>query len=779
MALLFLASFSSYAAAHQYPKPDAHTLRKIRAAYPELFKNKGIYPGRYSFKYITSAKAHWIENYAQSPKFLNGGSDAVSDELVGYLINDFYLDPFHTKYFRLYKYVLPVQLFEKYTISTDWIEAAKEYHTALKEAISVSYSISQLTASERYEAMRGQGLEEKRVRFVREVRTALEEGLKHPELSSTISYLMGKGSRYIYSNIQDNMESDLKTLEAMSATTDESLSKRGVDPTTIHIIQDCREMDTTRERAFYAWVETVISSTENLDTLVNNFPELPTTLRYLDALEAYDNCEVTVADNQKIIKDKKNRFILASTNNIGVAVRRRELALKGGNQAVLAGLLPQLAYGWDPEESWTKSLTTDQSEKSRVLSLLERLQKRYGEGTPQAMAFKEETAENEIWVSDAAPHLWKAEKFRRKGDDNGCDGGSCARAALAEYQKAIEAEPLDWRGWDRFAQAEEEIGGSILVAANAYDKALSLISRCAGHISSVCTKITDDDHNRIRFSAARLHLQVAHYSRAAELYREGLKSRKKEGPAQWGAVARFAAEDYQAARAQYHATAEDPSQYDQKGEFEVMLRSGFIKLSEKSEKKGRLWDAYAHEQNIARIEAAADILQRPKPYTTSKLIKLYNSLTWRHRTWRGFDGTRISPEMSSYGRAQAKAAYDFARRGKYYKSRRSFRLALATDPWWVKGASALAYVDLMVTGLCDAIPEAEKAIDLLKQVKIDPASAINIEIPLQRSLDEWRRQKNYADRNAADYDPGYCDPDPDLPHRSIIHPDREILIAPK
>jgi len=365
-----------------------------------------------------------------------------------------------------------------------------------------------------------------------------------------------------------------------------------------------------------------------------------------------------------------------------------------------------------------------------------------------------------------------------------CYSVKCVNAALAEYQKAIETEPLDWRGWARLAQAEKMIGASIHVVAGYYDKALSLIARCKGRIDAVCPRIDSGDYKNILLSDAWLHLRLAHYSHAAKLYAQGLKNNKIEAPAQWGAVARFAAEGLESARAQYHATAEKPTQYDQKGAFEVMLRSGFIQLSNEAEKEGWLWDAYAHVQNIARLEAETNIIQQPKTDTTDKLIELYNELTWWRKARRKSDGTlipraQISPAMSSYGQAHAEAARRFAERGKFYKARRNYRLALATDPWWVRGVSELAYVDLMVIGLCDAIPEAENAINLLKQVKIESTSALNIEYPLERSLDKWRKLMGYADENAADSESGYCDPDPDLPNRVMIGPDREILHAPE
>jgi tetratricopeptide (TPR) repeat protein len=520
-------------------------------------------------------------------------------------------------------------------------------------------------------------------------------------------------------------------------------------------------------------------------------------------------CRAEMAVHPLVKHNERYQFLINSVSiSIRIFLRKSELLVSGGKQALAYDAFAALAENYLAALYWSRdglqqsakirkminafrkqqkkflnnfgvneqyavSTVTNATEKALVLNLLVSLKKRFREWDSQVAVAKETAGLREVWVSAAMPYLLKADRFRRKWGDNDCNGGNCANAALAEYQKAIEVEPLDWRGWARFAQAEKRIGGSISVTVAYYDKALSLISRCAGQINAICPGIGSNDYETILLTDARLHLRLAHYSRAAELYAESLKSHKMESPAQWGAVARFAAENYEAAQEQYHATAEKPNRYDKKGSLEVMLRSGFVQLSNEAEKEGRLWDAYAHMQNIARLEAKANILQQPKSYTTDKLLKLYNRLTQQSR------GAQVSPAMSPYGRAHAKAAYDFARHRKFYKARRNFRLALATDPWWVKGMSELAYVELMAVGLCGAIPTAERAFDLLKRVHLKPAIALNIGVPLRDSHDEWRELMAYANKNAADDEPGYCDPDPDLPNRVSIRPDREVLIAPE
>ncbi|MDX8399055.1 MAG: hypothetical protein R8K20_02255, partial [Gallionellaceae bacterium] len=560
-----------------------------------------------------------------------------------------------------------------------------------------------------------------------------------------------------------------------------------------------------------------------IDLLVESFGPLvkPEDVLNGDILKKYMNaemenlwCMAELAVHPQVKGSERNRLLINAVLSIRKFVRKSELLVAGWESALATDAFIDLAERYlaslhwklSASNQWEKIQTsidtlrerhkttlkgvggnkqpalqkpTAQTEKDLLLGVLGSLQKRFRVWSSDVRSAEEVVDPQEGLVSGAVIYLRKAEVFHTKWDDKNCEGGSCAHAALANYQKAIEAEPLDWRGWAWFAQAKERIGGSISTVVNAYEKALSLIARCNGQENAICPKIEVRDHNNIRFLTAKLHLSLAHYKRAATLYSEGFKSHKEENPAQWGAVTHFAAEDTTAARTLYQVASETPDRFSRKGAIEAMLRSGFIKLSREAEKEGRLWDVYAHEQNIARIEAAADIQQRPKPYTTNKLIKLFNQLTWRRHTWRGYDGTRISPAMSSYAREHAAAARNFARRGNYYKARRSYRLALATDPWWVQGMSDLANVDFMLIGLCDAIPQAEMTLERLKQVSIDPVVALNVEVPLKGSLDKWREQMSIADRNAADYEPGYCDPDHDLPRRSIIRSDREVLVAPK
>jgi len=536
---------------------------------------------------------------------------------------------------------------------------------------------------------------------------------------------------------------------------------------------------------------------------------------YLSAETGYLSCMTDLALLPLVKDNERYQYLINSGLSIREVLQKSEILLAGGKDALAIDALTDLSEGylaslrWNRQGSaqrhlikeriddfkgrWQRLLRSpgkrglDEREKAFLRDLLAGLQKNFRQWNSEArLAMRTESAEASL-VSDAALHLWSAEKLSRKwGGDYYCFRGDCARAALGEYKRAIEAEPLDWRGWLYFARAQIENNGPIISAAAAYDKALSLIDRCAGQVSALCPKMATgaDSASRerisgIRLTAARLHLRLAHYARAAELYAEGLRGYKKEGPAQWGAVARYGAEGLDVARAQYRATAEKPEKFEKNGALEVMLRSGFVKLSEEAEKQGRLWDTYRHEQNIARLEAAGDILQRPRPYTTERLLNLYSRLTWRRHTWRGFDGTEIEPDMSLYGRSHARAAYKLARRGKFYKARRNFRLALATDPWWVYGAVELAYVDYELIGLCDAIPAAERALELMKEGTLGPASILNLDRPLRYSLSKWREQKEYADQHGTGYMAGYCDPDPDLPNRSIIRPDREVLIAPK
>jgi len=533
---------------------------------------------------------------------------------------------------------------------------------------------------------------------------------------------------------------------------------------------------------------------------------LPT---YLSAQIRYVRCMSELALNPMVKGNEENQYLINSMLSIREFLQASDTLLSGGKDALATEALIDLSRAYLASLRWNKrgaeewssiqkkidNLTAREQELMRhplkndiinengkgvLKDVLADLQRDFRRWNFYLRMSGVKTSREISLVSDGAMHLWRAAMI--KGERGGglyCYRDNCAIKALLEYERAIEAEPLDWRGWLHLARIQVETGGPIASAAETYDKALSLIERCENNVNAICPDITSDNYEKIRLEAAGLHLMLAHYKRAAELYAAALKQEKKEGPAQWGAVARYGAEDFDAARTQYRATAGEPEKFEKSGALEVMLRSGFIRLSEAAEKEGRLWDTYSHEQNIARLEAQGDILQRPKPHTTERLLSLYRRLTWRRHTWRGHDGTEISPDMSPYGRSHAEAAYKLARRGKFYKARRNFRLALATDPWWVYGAVELAYVNYELIGLCDAIPAAERALELMKQGTLEPVSILNIEIPLRDRLARWREQKEYADQHGTGYMAGYCDPDPDLPNRVIISPDREILSAPK
>lgn len=300
----------------------------------------------------------------------------------------------------------------------------------------------------------------------------------------------------------------------------------------------------------------------------------------------------------------------------------------------------------------------------------------------------------------------------------------------------LQYEPLYWRAWYLLAVANEETG-EIYNAASTYLKAVSLLDGCAKGDVAKCGDFPDRnaDFGQILFEAGYAHLKIAQYDTAAGLLGRAVEfaeGNRKDVAIEWHAIALTGSRDLDAAWTSYRKVFRgepfpvfnDRSQSAKKIKrtrkppfgFYAMVRQGFLDLRNKAHQNSRSYAEYVHAQNVSRVEALQTMATRSNPSTLlfesddsrEYLLDMYFRLSSNvaavdfpeRSDLRHKPGFLINPALSRYAFETAKKAEQAVDRKKYTEAEDLYRLALASDPWWLEGNYNLAKLEFINYGWC-------------------------------------------------------------------------------
>ena len=308
--------------------------------------------------------------------------------------------------------------------------------------------------------------------------------------------------------------------------------------------------------------------------------------------------------------------------------------------------------------------------------------------------------------------------------------------AFHGIKSILQNDPLYWRAWYLLAVAYEETGKAYS-AASTYLKAVSLLDRCANNDIAKCGDFPsqDADFGQILFEAGYAHLKIAQYDTAASLLGRAVEfaeGKLKDIAIEWHAIALTGSRDLDAAWTRYRKVFRGepfPVFNDRKQSakkisrarkppfgFYAMVRQGFLDLRNNAYQNNRFYAEYAHAQNVSRVEAlqAMAIRSRPLPLpfesydSREYLVDMFLRLSRKVATadfpekynLRNKPGFLINPALSRYAFETAEKAEKAVDRGKYVKAEDLYRLALASDPWWLEGNYNLAKLEFINYGWC-------------------------------------------------------------------------------
>ena len=308
--------------------------------------------------------------------------------------------------------------------------------------------------------------------------------------------------------------------------------------------------------------------------------------------------------------------------------------------------------------------------------------------------------------------------------------------AFNGIKKILPYEPLYWRAWYLLAVANEETG-EIYNAASIYLKAVSLLDGCANGDVAKCGDFPNRnaDLGQILFEAGYAHLQIAQYDTAAGLLGRAVEfteGNMKDVAIEWHAIALTGSRDLNAAwtgyrmvfRGEPFPVFNDRSQSAKKIKraqkppfgFYAMVRQGFLDLRNKAYRNSSSYAEYVHAQNVSRVEALQTMATRssplPLPFESKDsreyLLDMYSRLSSSVSTvyfpeksdLRHKPGFLINPALSRYAFETAKKAEKAVDRKKYTEAEDLYRLALASDPWWLEGNYNLAKLEFINYGWC-------------------------------------------------------------------------------
>ncbi|MBL4869904.1 MAG: hypothetical protein JKX72_02995 [Robiginitomaculum sp.] len=387
-----------------------------------------------------------------------------------------------------------------------------------------------------------------------------------------------------------------------------------------------------------------------------------------------------------------------------------------------------------------------------------------------------------------------------------------------EYQKAeklfrdaVEQEPLYWRGWNYLAMAMDETGQQ-RQAAHAFAKAIELKERCEEGLFFNCinSEVFEKEWQNLVYNAGMSFLNIGDYPQATIFLNQRRKMFKKNNSArqmtvEWLAIARFAESDVITAWKEYseYFHGEPFPKFNQENlstkaaknaqkppaGFYKLLRAGMTDLRFRARQSGHLYYEYFHAQNVARVEALKEKAIRtrfiPRPYESlasqEYLIALFlKTKISEGDVWRPANsklsrtpGFVVHPALSRYAIETARLAEKAIDRKKYRKAEDLYRLALATDPWWLHGQINLAKLEFINYGKCgpeyalNFIEEMDGLQVGLKQYYIEQAYIRNELQSMQRmSQDIWAEAKQSGTTKLE----GWCD----IPGFSTIRPDIEV-----
>jgi tetratricopeptide (TPR) repeat protein len=299
--------------------------------------------------------------------------------------------------------------------------------------------------------------------------------------------------------------------------------------------------------------------------------------------------------------------------------------------------------------------------------------------------------------------------------------------ARQHYARAVELAPDYWVAWMRLADAMTDTG-QLTHATNAYARMLELKKRCDSGQVTPCPDLADEETfwPSSIYNAGWSLLFTGRYAQAADAFKQAIPLQRGKGKSaaiEWLAVARFADTDLQTAWNEYRDGFEGAPFPDQNEEglsraqargakhppkgFYRLVRTGMVNLRNTAYRAQALYYDYIHAQNVARAEAEYERATRkiiqPTPYETREsreyIIGLFNEIR-KHRTGQFTPDYIIQPALSRHAVANAHKAEAAVARKDYHAAEDLYRMAVATDPWWVEGLQNLLQLEFINYGWC-------------------------------------------------------------------------------
>lgn len=203
----------------------------------------------------------------------------------------------------------------------------------------------------------------------------------------------------------------------------------------------------------------------------------------------------------------------------------------------------------------------------------------------------------------------------------------------------------------------------------------------------------------------------------------------------------------------------------------------------------RFYAEYAHAQNVSRVEALQTMATRNSPlalpfesydsreYLLDMFLRLSSKVTaadfpenYDHRNKPDF---YINPALSRYAFKIAKKAERAVDRKNYVEAEDLYRLALASDPWWLEGNYNLAKLEFINYGWCGP-DETLSYIENLMSRKIDLISKIIQPNSFYMSVDQMQTMLDDIYREAGASDSSdlqdWCNMEGSVP----LKPDRAV-----
>lgn len=381
--------------------------------------------------------------------------------------------------------------------------------------------------------------------------------------------------------------------------------------------------------------------------------------------------------------------------------------------------------------------------------------------------------------------------------------------AFHSIKLVLEDEPLYWRAWYLLAVAYEETG-KIYNAASTYLKAVSLLDGCANSDITKCGDFPnrDAEFGQVLFEAGYAHLKIAQFDTAASLLDRAVEfaeGNMKDVAIEWHALALTGSRDLNVAWSSYRKVFRgepfpvfnDRSQSVKKIKrtrkppfgFYAMVRQGFLDLRNNAYQNNRFYAEYAHAQNVSRVEALQTMATRNSPlalpfesydsreYLLDIFLRLSSKVTAadfpENYDLRNKPDFYINPALSRYAFKIAKKAERAVDRKNYVEAEDLYRLALASDPWWLEGNYNLAKLEFINYGWCGP-DETLSYIENLMSRKIDLISKIIQPNIFYMSVDQMQTMLDDIYREAGASDSSdlqdWCNMEGSVP----LKPDRAV-----